>query len=57
MFLGLAALWAIIAAAGTTGDWGVAVVWAVLGVATLVQGRGDRVGAEHLLAAPVRSTS
>jgi len=57
MFLGLAALWAIIAAAGTTGDWGVAVVWAVLGVATLAQGRGDRVGAERLLAAPVRSTS
>lgn len=57
VFVGLAALWAILAASGTAGDWGVAVVWAVLGVGTLVQGRGDRVGAEQLLAAPVRTTA
>ncbi|MDM7893142.1 hypothetical protein [Curtobacterium caseinilyticum] len=52
VFVGLAALWAVLAAWGSAGDWGVAAVWAVLGVATLVQGRGDRRGAEQLLAAP-----
>lgn len=57
VFVGLAALWAVLATTGTTHGWGVAVVWAVLGIATLVQGRGDRVGAEHLLATPVRPTA
>ncbi len=57
VFLGLAALWAVLAATGTAGDWGVAVIWGVLGIATLVQGRGDRVGAEQLLGAPDRTTA
>ncbi len=57
MFVGLAALWAVLAATGTAGDWGVAVIWGVLGIATLVQGRGDRVGAEQLLGAPDRTTA
>ncbi|QCR42385.1 hypothetical protein C1N91_01345 [Curtobacterium sp. SGAir0471] len=56
MFLCLVPLWTVIATTGNGGDWGVVVVWAVLGVATLVQGRGDRVGAEQLLATPARPT-
>ncbi|WIJ45698.1 hypothetical protein [Curtobacterium citreum] len=51
-----AVLWALTALAGSTDNWGLVLVWALIAAVGLLGDRGDRAAAERLLAAPARVT-